>query len=153
MVAQQTPEEESKLVVETQFRMIEAQSSLYGWASKMEDRGDYYAIYVRIAKPGGRVFILRLECDDYPRRPPLVHFVDPEGWEDAARKDRVASELYPMGSYLATGRGPYPVMCIRGHRDFYAGGWHAGWTIPPQPQDSLYQFVLNVRNAIHDVWT
>lgn len=153
MVAHLTPEAESKRLVESEFRMMDIQASLYGWACRLEDMGDYHIIYVRIPKPGGRVFLLRLECDDYPRRPPLARFVDPDGWEDPIRKDSVSSDFYPTGSYLATGRGPYPIMCIRGHRDFYADGWHGGWTVPPHRQDSLYQLVLNIRNAINDVWS
>ncbi len=144
-----SPEEASKSLVQDEYAKVEAQAGEHGWASRIQDLGDYYVIYVRIPKPGGRTFVLRLECDDYPRQPPLARFVDPAGWEDDPHpSDRVEHAALPVGPYMRNDRGPEPVMCIRGQRDYYAGNWHAGWTNPPSDLDTLYQLVVTVRNAI-----
>ena len=63
------------------------------------------------------------------------------------------AEFYPTGPDMVTGRGPLPVPCIKGHRDYYAGTWHGGWTNPPAHDHSLYQLVMNVRNAILYHWS
>jgi hypothetical protein len=64
-------------------------------------------------------------------------------------------EFYPIGNEIVSGRGPLPVPCIKGHRDFYAGNppWHDGWTNPPSHDHSMYQLVVNLRNAILDRWS
>ena|ERR1700682_309992 len=148
-----SPEDISKALVGEQYRLIEAQAEHFGWDCRLEDAGDYNVIYVRIPKPQGRAFILRLECDDYARQAPLAAFTNPKGWDDPTLKDDAQPEFWPTGgSYLATDRGkPYAVMCIRGHREYYEG-WHAGWTNPPATQDTIYQLVVNIRNAILDLW-
>jgi hypothetical protein len=148
-----TPEEESKALVEAEFDLIEGQSQHFGWQCRLEDRGDFNVIYVRIEKPEGRTFVLRLECDDYARQAPLARFVNSVGWDEPGSNDDVEVAHYPSGNYMVTDRGPLPVMCIRGHRDYYAAGWHAGWTNPPDRQDTIYQLVVNVRRSILDLWS
>lgn len=152
-LAVDSPEESSKALVLHEYAMIEAQAGEYGWGSLIRDLGDYYVIYVHLHKPGGRVFVLRLECDDYPRQPPQAGFVDPAWWENMDLAERGDASFFPQGEYMQTGRGPLPVMCIRGQRDYYAAGWHAGWSNPPHNLDTLYQLVLNVRNAVYGRWS
>lgn len=151
-VSSTTPEEQSKALVRHEYTMIEAQSEHLGWACRLADRGDYVVVYVRIPKPGGRIFVLRIECDDYPRQAPEVRFVDPEGWDEAERQDRVEPSFHARGSWVTTDRGPLPIMCLRGQRDYYRAGWHGGWMNPPDYIDRLSQLVVSIRNAIHDHW-
>src|SRR5438067_1438892 len=128
----QTPEERSKELAAEQFNLLLAQADHFGWVCRLEDRGDYHIIYVKIEKPAGRTFILRLECDDYSRQAPLATFANPDGWTNSALLDDVQGSFWPTGgSYLADRSKGYPVMCIRGHRDYYEPGWHTGWTDPP----------------------
>jgi hypothetical protein len=110
---------------------------------------------VRITKAGGRTFLMRLRCDDYPEIAPELRFIDPKVFDDSTVDASPAAEFYPTGENMvgAGGRGPLPVPCIKGHRDYYAGGWHAGWSNPPAHDHTLYQLVMNVRNAILDRWS
>ena len=150
----QTPEERSKELVAEQVGLLLAQAEHFNLECRLDDRGDYYVIYVKIAKPEGRTFILRLECDDYSRQPPLASFANPEGWINPAVKDDVQTAFWPTGgNYLADRNKGYPVMCIRGHRDYYEAAWHSGWTDPPGHHDRIYDLVVNVRNAILDIWS
>jgi len=150
-----SPEEESKAAAIEQYRMIEAQQEDYGWRPAIIDVGDYVVIFVRVEKPGGRTFVLRLRCDDYPEVAPELRFVAPEV-SDLLTEDAVPeARFYPTGASITSAgqRGPLPVPCIKGHRDYYAVGWHPGWTNPPAHDHSLYQHVMNVRNAILDRWS
>ncbi len=152
-----TPEDESKSAASAQYAMVLAQQEEYGWESKLLDAGDYLVIFVRIIKPGGRSFLMRLRCDDYPEVAPELHFIDPAAFGSLSGETEPAAEFYPTGeSIIAAGqRGPLPVLCIKGHRDYYVGSppWHAGWTNPPAHDHCLYQLVMNVRNAILDRWS
>ncbi len=150
-----TPEEASKRIVAWEYEMLAAEADHFGWDVRLDDRDDFYVVYVRLPKPEGRTFVLRLECDDYPRQAPLAKFINPDGWNDVHHKDEVEAKFFPAGaSYLSHDRGTgYPVMCIRGHRDYYSGPWHSGWTNPPHRDDTISRFVVNVRNAILDIWT
>lgn len=132
--------------------MISAQAALYDWETKMADRGDFTILYVQTTKPAGRTFLMRLQFDDYPEVAPELRFLNPSTFDDpeATRPD---AQYCPKGSYMAAGRGPFPVPCIKGHREYYARGWHIGWTNPPAHDHSPYQLVLNLRNAIIDVWS
>ena len=150
-----TPEDEAKAAVHEQYDVVVAQQVEYGWRAVIIDAGDYLVIFVRIEKPQGRTFVMRLRCDDYPEQPPELRFVaaaafdqPSEGWEPAAA-------YYPIGNHIVNEpqRGPFPVPCIKGHRDYYAEGWHGGWTNPPAHDHSLYQLIINVRNAILDHWS
>jgi hypothetical protein len=98
---------------------------------------------------------MRLRCDDYPEVAPELRFVAPEVFDSPSVDAPSVPEFYPTGdSIVAAGqRGPLPVLCIKGHRDYYAGGWHGGWTNPPAHDHSLYQLVMNVRNAILRRWS
>ncbi len=62
-----TPEDEAKATARRQYAMVVAQQGEYGWEPKILDVGDYLVIFVRVAKPAGRTFLMRLRCDDYPR--------------------------------------------------------------------------------------
>lgn len=149
-----TPEEESKRLVAEEYEKLQQEADHFDWQVRLRDLGDYHVVYVRIPKPGGRVFVLTLECDDYPRQAPLAKFANPAGWNDPESRDDINASFFPTGgSYLADRQTGYPVMCIRGHRDFYAGGWHSGWTNPPHRDDNISQFVVHVRNAILDFWS
>src|SRR5262249_14510038 len=145
-----TPEDEAKAAVLGQYAMVVTQREEYGWEPKIVDVGDYVVIFVRIAKPAGRTFVLRLRCDDYPEIAPELRFISPSTFDDPSISAQAAAEFYPTGdSIVAAGqRGPLPVLCIKGHRDYYAGSWHQGWSNPPAHDHSLYQLVMNVRNAI-----
>lgn len=150
-----TAEEESKAAAVGQYSMVVAQQDEYGWEPKIIDVGDYVVIFVRIRKPEGRTFVMRLRCDDYPAIAPEMRFVAPEVFGDPTESAVPEARFYPAGeSVVAAGeRGPLPVPCIKGHRDYYANGWHGGWTNPPAHDHSLYQLVMNVRNAILDRWS
>jgi hypothetical protein len=150
-----TPEEEAKTAVYEQYAMVVEQRQEYSWEPKILDPGDYLVIFVRIAKPGGRTFLMRLRCDDYPEVAPELRFIDPATFDGPTLDAQPAAEFYPTGeSLVAAGqRGPLPVLCIKGHRDYYAGGWHGGWSNPPAHDHSLYQLVMNVRNAILGRWS
>lgn len=150
-----TPEDEAKAAVSEQYAMVVAQQGEYGWEPKLLDVGDYMVIFVRITKPGGRIFLMRLRCDDYPEIAPELRFVDPAVFDSPTIDSKSAANFYPNGeSIVAAGqRGSLPVLCIKGHRDYYAGGWHGGWSNPPPHDHSLYQLVMNVRNAILVRWS
>jgi hypothetical protein len=148
-----SPEEESKSLVRDEYERLVAQSDFFGWSLRLVDADDYYVIYVRVEKPDGRVFVEKLECDDYPEISPRAGFIEPELFEKADADTPVDAESHPTGENVVVDRGPLPVMCIKGHRDYYAGGWHAGWSNPLAHDHTLYQHVVNVRNAILDKWS
>jgi hypothetical protein len=148
-----SPEERSKAQALEQIERLREEADFFGWDIRVHDAGDFLVCFVRIEKPGGRTFVMRLECDDYPAIAPLQTFVDPEVFETADEATEGRAESYPQGPNVDAARQPLPVICIRGHRDFYAGGWHAGWSNPPAPAHALYQHVVDVRNAILDVWS
>jgi hypothetical protein len=148
-----TPEEQSKSLVHDEYEKLVAQSYFFGWQLRLHDAGDYYVIFVRVEKTPERVFLLKLECDDYTQVAPRSTFIDPDLFETADEATEPDDAFYPSGDYVVAGRGPLPVMCIKGHRDYYAGGWHAGWTDPPAHDQSLYQHVVNVRNALLEKWS
>jgi hypothetical protein len=151
-----TPEDESKAIAIGQYRLIEAQQEGYGWHSVMIDVGDYVAVFVLIEKPQGRTFVMRLRFDDYPEIAPELRFVAPEVFAAPTEKAVPEAQCYPTGPSIVganQGRGPLPVPCIIGHRDYYANGWHQGWTNPPTHEHTPYQLVMNMRNAILDRWS
>jgi hypothetical protein len=148
-----TPEEESKALVHAEYERLVAQSDFFGWSLRLVDAGDFYVIFVRIVGAGDRTFVLKLECDDYWQIAPRSGFIKPELFETADEDTAFDRESYPRGDYLVDGRGPLLVMCIKGHRDYYADNWHSGWSIPPAHDHTLYQHVVNVRNALLDKWT
>jgi hypothetical protein len=148
-----TPEEESKALVRDEYERLVAQSDFFGWTLRLVDAGDFYVILVRIVGAGGRVFVLKLECDDYWQIAPLSGFIKPELFETADENTAFDPESYPGGGEIHQDRGPLPVMCIKGHRDYYGGNWHSGWSVPPTHDHTLYQHVVNVRNALLDKWT
>jgi hypothetical protein len=150
-----TPEDEAKAAARGQYTMVVAQQGEYGWEPKILDVGDYLVIFVRVTKPAGRTFVMRLRCDDYPEVAPELRFVDPAVFDNPTMEAQPAAGFYPTGdSIVAAGqRGPLPVPCIKGHRDYYAAGWHGGWSNPPAHDHSLYQLVMNVRNAILGRWS
>jgi hypothetical protein len=151
-----TPEDESKAAALSQYRLIEAQQEEYAWRSKMIDLGDYIAVFVRVEKPGGRVFVMRLRFDDYPEIAPELRFVAPHVVDEPSLAVSPEEQFYPTGPSIVganQGRGPLPVPCIIGHRDYYLAGWHGGWTNPPGHEHAPFQLVLNVRNAILNVWS
>ncbi|HUE60677.1 MAG TPA: hypothetical protein VMO88_13945 [Acidimicrobiales bacterium] len=150
-----TPEDEAKAAVSEQYAMVIAQQDEYGWEPKAVDVGDYLVIFVRITKPGGRTFVIRLCCDDYPEIAPELAFIEPAAFESPTLDAQPTAECYPAGNFMvAAGQlGVLPVPCVKGHRDYYRDGWHGGWSNPPTHDHSLYQLVMNVRNAILDHWT
>jgi len=152
-----SPEAEAKTAVIEQYTMIEQQQEEYGWKTRLLDAGDYLVLFIRYSKPGGRSFLMRLRCDDYPEIAPELRFINPEALELPTSEAELTADFYPAGdSIVAAGqRGTLPVPCIKGHRDYYAGNppWHEGWTNPPAHDHSLYQLVMNVRNAILDRWS
>jgi hypothetical protein len=151
-IADLSPEEQSKSLVRAEYDKLVAQSDFFGWQLRLHDAGDYYVIFVRIEKSPERVFVLMLECDDYAQQSPRATFIDPELFESANETTKPEAKFHPTGEKVELGRGPLPVMCIKGHRDYY-GGWHGGWTNPPEHDHSLRQHVVNVRNAILDIWS
>jgi hypothetical protein len=151
-----TPEDESKAAAIDQYRLIESQQEGYDWRTKMIDLGDYIAVFVRIQRLAGRVFVMRLRFDDYPEIAPELRFVAPEVFDAPSESAAPEERFYPTGQSIVganQGRGPLPVPCIIGHRDYYAAGWHGGWSNPPGHEQSPYQLVMNVRNAILNVWS
>jgi hypothetical protein len=147
-----SPEEQSKSLVRAEYDNLDAQSDFFGWQLRLHDAGDYYVIFVRVEKSAERAFVEMLECDDYPQQAPRATFIDPELFESADETTKPDGAYYPTGQYMVLDRGPFPVMCIKGHRDYY-GGWHDGWTNPPAHDHSLCQHVVNVRNALLDIWS
>ena len=150
-----TPEDEAKTAVAEQYAMVLDQQDEYGWQSKVVDVGDYLVIFVLIMKPEGRTFLMRLRCDDYPEIPPELRFIDPRVFDTPTIDAHPSAEHYPTGEYMvgAGQRGPLPVPCIKGHRDYYKDSWHGGWSNPPAHDHCLYQLIMNVRNAILDRWS
>lgn len=138
-----------------QYQLVAMHQDDYGWRSKVLDAGDYLVVFVRVDKPTGRSFVLRLRCDDYPEVAPELRFIAPEAFDNPTEEVAPLAEFYPVGESMvpAGQRGPLPVPCIKGHRDYYASGWHGGWSYPPTHDHSLYQLVMNVRNAILDRWS
>lgn len=150
--AAMSPEERSKAQALEQIERLCEEADFFGWDVRVHDAGDFLVCLVRIEKPGGRTFVVRLECDDYPALAPLQTFIDPELFETADETTEARAEFWPQGPNVDAGRAPLPVICIRGHRDYYTGGWHDGWSDPPTAAHALYQHVVDVRNAIFDVW-
>jgi hypothetical protein len=151
-----TAEEESKAAAIEEYRLIDARQEDYAWRSAMIDVGDYIVVFVRIEKPGGRTFVMRLRFDDYPDVAPELRFVAPDAFDAPSEAFVPEARFYPAGPSIVgadQGRGPLPVPCIIGHRDYYAGGWHDGWSNPPGHQHTPYQLVMNVRNAILTHWS
>jgi len=150
-----TPEDEARAAVREQHDMVVAQQEEYGWRSAIIDTGDYLVIFVKIEKPQGRTFVLRLRCDDYPEQAPELRFVAPAAFDQPSKAWQPAAAYCPTGANIVNEaqRGPFPVPCIKGHREYYARGWHGGWTNPPAHDHSLYQLVMNVRNAILTIWS
>jgi hypothetical protein len=151
----EVPEDEAKAAVLRQYAMILAQQEEYGWEPAILDVGDYLVVFIRMAKPAGREFVMRLRCDDYPEIAPELRFIDPAAFGSPTLETPPEAQFYPTGSYIVGSglRGPLPMPCIKGHRDYYAGGWHGGWSNPPAHDHSLYQLVMNVRNAILQHWS
>jgi hypothetical protein len=149
----ETPEERSKSLVRDEYEKLVAQSDFFNWQLRLHDAGDFFVIFVRVEKAPKRVFVYKLECDDYSQIAPRLTFIDPKLFEEADEDTVPAAAFYPTGSQIALDRGPLPVPCIRGHRDYYAGGWHGGWTDPPAHDHSLCQLVVNVRNALLETWS
>lgn len=148
-----TPEEQSKAIVGVALGHLRENQDALGLAVEGRDAGDYLVLYVRIPRPKGRTFVLRVTCDDYPRRSPLIAFVDPDGWTDLARRDVVDAGFFPVGDNIHPDRGPLPVICMAGQREYYRDGWHAGWTNPPTGEHRLEQMVMNMSIAIRTRWT
>jgi hypothetical protein len=148
----QSPEERSKWLVREEFNRLLAQSDFFDWQLRLHDAGDYLVLFARIVKSADRIFVMKLECDDYPAIAPKQGFIDPSLFDSADEMTLCEGQFYPHGPYVDVGRLPLPVLCIKGHRDFYANGWHGGWTDPPAHDHTLYQHVVNVRNAILDAW-
>ncbi len=149
------PEDEAKAAVAIQYAKVASQQGEYGWHPKLLDVGDYLAIFVKITKPGGRTFVLRLRCDDYPDIAPELRFIDPAAFDCPTMEAQPEAACYPIGPHIVAAgqRGPLPVPCLKGHRDYYAGGWHGGWSNPPAHDHSMYQLVMNIRNAILVLWS
>jgi hypothetical protein len=148
-----TPEDEAKALARREYELLLEQSDTYGWQTRLVDAGDYLVIFVRIEKSPERVFVLKLECDDYGPLAATSVFVDPSLFATADENTSGAAEAYPHGDHIDMNHAPLPRICIIGHRDYYAAGWHSGWTDPPAHQHTLYQHVVNVRNAILDTWS
>lgn len=148
-----SPEERSKARVLAEFEQLRAQSDFFGWQLRLLDAGDHHVVFVRLAGRAGRVFVLKLTCDDYWQMAPLSGFIDPELFDSADDTTPFEADSYPRGDYVVEGRGPLPVLCIKGHRDYYASGWHSGWSVPPAHDHCLYNHVVNVRNALLDKWS
>jgi hypothetical protein len=151
----EVPEDEAKAAVLRQYAMILAQQEEYGWEPAILDADDYLVIFIRVVKPAGREFVMRLRCDDYPEIAPELRFIEPAAFGSPTLEAPPEAQFYPTGNYIVGSRqrGPLPVPCIKGHRDYYAGGWHEGWSNPPAHDHSLYQLVMNVRNAILQHWS
>jgi hypothetical protein len=148
-----TPEDEAKALARREYGLLVDQSDTYGWQTRLVDAGDYLVIFVRIVKSPERVFVLKLECDDYGTLSATSVFINPSLFQTAHQNTPGEAEFYPRGDHIDMNHGPLPRICIIGHRDYYAGGWHDGWTNPPSHQHTLYQHVVNVRNAILDTWS
>jgi hypothetical protein len=148
-----TPEEHSKAQALEQIERLREEAAFFGWKVRVHDAGDFLVLFVLIEKPSGRSFAMRLECDDYPALAPRQSFIDPDLFDTAGETTVAEAAFWPQGDNVVGDRGPLPVICIKGHRDFYAGNWHGGWSNPPTVDHSLYQHVVLVRNAIIDVWT
>jgi hypothetical protein len=150
-----TPEDEARAAVRDQYVMVAAQQEEYGWGAAVIDTGNYLVIFVKIEKPQGRTFVMRLRCDDYPEQAPELRFVAPAAFDQPSEAWQPSAEFYPRGDNIVNEaeRLYLPVPCIKGHRDYYAKGWHQGWTNPPAHDHSLYQLVTNIRNAVFDRWS
>jgi hypothetical protein len=151
-VEEPTPEEECKQRVRGEFELLDAQSDMFDWQLRILDAGDYFVIFARIEKAPDRVFVEKLVCDDYGPLAPAAVFIDPGLFESADENTPGARMFYPTGEQIDN-REPLPRVCIKGHRDYYAENWHGGWTNPPEHEHTLYQHVVNIRNAILEKWT
>ena len=92
-----TPEDEAKAAVAGEYAMVAAQQHEYGWRSTVIDAGDYLVIFVKIEKPGGRTFVMRLRCDDYPEVAPELRFVAPRRSTIPRRTLRPSPSATPRG--------------------------------------------------------
>lgn len=147
-----SPEDLSKSLMRDEYERLVAQRDFFGWKLRLHDAGDYLVVFARIDKKEGRQFLLRLICDDFAQLAPQIHFIDPTLFDTADEDTPAAAEYYPAGPNIDTGKSPLPVLCIKGHRDYYAAGWHGGWTDPPAHDHSPSQLVVNVHYAIQKNW-
>jgi hypothetical protein len=148
-----TPEERSKATVGVALDYLQLNEDALALSVVCQDEGDYLVLFVRVLRPSGRTFVMRITCDDYPRRPPLLAFVDPEGWTDPARRNVVEASYFPTGEHIHSDRGLLPVICMAGQREYYRDEWHTGWTNPPTGDHRLEQMVTNMAIAIRTRWT
>ena len=70
MTGAATPEDEAKAAAREQYEMVLAQRDEYGWEPKLIEEADYLVFFVRVSRPEGRTFLIRLRCDDYPEQAP-----------------------------------------------------------------------------------
>ena len=146
-------EDSSKAAAYHEFERLVVQADHLDIEVRWAETDDFGLIMVRCPKPEGRTFVFQLTCDDYPRIAPLLRFLNPEAWTNLELQSDAAREHWPTGSSMAERGKPFPVPCIRGHRDYYEGGWHDGWSKPLIEADTIYQTVVQIRNAIFSVWS
>lgn len=153
-----TPEEESKAATFEEFRVIEAHSADFGWKAVLDERGDYSIILVLLHSPRENRpdLLAKFTCDDYPKLPPSLDFLSPKALEDPTLRDTLQTEFYPKGAKgiaQDANRSPYPIVCLPGHRAYYAGGWHAGWSNPPPAGARLSALAQQLHESWNEDWT
>lgn len=146
-------EDNAKAAARHEYERLVAQAEHLDLDLRWIETDDFGVIMARCTKPEGRTFVFRLTCDDYPRIAPLLRFLHARAWENPELECDSAREHWPTGDRMAERAKPFPVPCIRGHRDYYEGGWHDGWSKPLVEADTIYQTVVQIRNAIFSVWS
>jgi hypothetical protein len=66
--------------------------------------------------------VLKLVREDYWQIAPLSGFIRPALFDAADLATPFDRGSYPSGGDVVEGRGPLPVLCIKGHRDYYDRG-------------------------------
>jgi hypothetical protein len=156
-MAVSSPEDESKRVTQRQVDLLTSSRDEFGWRVKSEDAGDYLIIFLLFVsrKNGNRALLARLKCDDYPRQAPLLEFLDPSKFDEASGASQPRAEFYPTGSGIANdpSKSPFPIVCLEGHRHYYAAGWHQGWSVPPPSHAEIYPLATRLQLSLDNDWS
>jgi hypothetical protein len=152
-----SPEEEAKKAAIIEFDRLKRVGEELDISVNLEETEDYVILFVLMEdrRSSGRRLLLKLKCDDYPQQAPFLECLNPEAFNNHDLWNDVRAEFYPKGPNMVVdlNRSSMPIMCIPGHRLYYANGWHQPpWINPPKEQHSIYGFVTRVRSAFFDTW-
>jgi len=98
---------------------------------------------------------MRLRCDDYPEIAPELRFINPVIFDGPTLEAEPSAEFFPRAIQSSQSGSVARSQCSASKATVITtpATWHQGWSNPPAHDHSLYQLVMNVRNAILDRWS